>query len=240
MASAFKHFKSAVLFLVGAFVAAIIAFYVGKYLEKHDLFGADSPLWGQAMRFLDFFGSILATSWFWPTFWGLIGLAIGLYLDAAVRRFAPNVAKVDRRQWFSGYDVFQLADSDILKRHAAAREQFQKLQGEMNELTKEWLAAKNDFDKIKETEQERDKLAPLIDAAKRESEILWTECWTSVQRLLSEGTLIAKGFQKPISENPAEIIIPTEYWRFLVFTDAYKGAQGQGKGYAGVVIARCD
>jgi hypothetical protein len=49
---------------------------------------------------------------------------------------------------------------------------------------------------------------------------------------------MAKGFQKPVSGNPDEILIPPEHWRFMQFTDSYQGAAGQGKSYTGIVIAR--
>src|ERR1700687_5613963 len=56
----------------------------------------------------------------------------------------------------------------LLERHRTARAQYEKLQAEMNELAKEWIAAKEDPDRIKQAEEKRDRLNPPLREAQSE------------------------------------------------------------------------
>ena len=140
-------------------------------------------------------------------------------------------------KWLSGYDILELADAALLEKRAVAKADLEQVRAEFDELHARFRATTAP-EEIRKIEAERDKLADVHKQRERKSEALWAECWEDIRKQLAQGGLLAKGFLRPLSQNPNELLIPSEYWRFLKFSDAYTNARGEDKFYTGVQVAR--
>jgi hypothetical protein len=249
VAAAFQLLKKLVLFLFGAFVTAIIAYYVGKYLEKHDLVDVTGAVWGRVMTWVDYLGALLAQRWFWPTFFGLTGFAGGLYLDAFMRRWVASDKK-----WLSSLKIFDLADpnlmKDAIKAEADNQEIMESIRNYQAERESLMPLAKPPFGsspimaESETSEAIRILQASVREASLRSSALLETRerarmrALDDIYQKLQNGQLIAKGLLEPVGTNPKEINIPAEYWRFLKFKSDYKEAEGKGIKFTAIVVAR--
>jgi len=70
MVRAFRLLKRFVLFFVGVLFAAIIGYYVTKYLEKHDLVDDTGIIWTHVMTWVDYLGlisqAVVLANILWP------------------------------------------------------------------------------------------------------------------------------------------------------------------------------
>jgi hypothetical protein len=252
MFRAFTIIKRVVVFLVGAFVAAIIAFYVAKYLEKHDLVDATSAVWSRAMTWVDYLGSVLSQPWFWPTFCGLTGFAGGLYLDAFMRRWgmAAVFSEPDNRQWLSSYKIFELIDQKLLQEASDAEAQIEKLAAEIERVRKE----RRQLDRIDPLGgtvalqgPQAEALRVLSEsAAEAQSRMTAAQQYRSRARgqalnelydKLRSGEFVAKGYVAPADSSSDEIEIPSGQWRLIRFNGDYTEASSATIKYIGIAVA---
>lgn len=248
--AAFRLLKSLVLFLFGAFIAAIIAYYVGKYLESHDLVDVTSAAWGRVMTWVNYLGAVLAQPWFWRTFCGLTGFAIGLYLDAFMRRWTAGWSP--KRKWLASYDIFQLADPRLMEDAVNAEAENQEVMERIRalQIERESLGfpkpplGSGPISVEGEGEGVQALRESVREASLRSSALLEVREGARVKALddirqkLIDGKLLARGFKDPLGINPKQMDIPAEYWRFLRFKSDYLEAEGKGIKFTAIVVAR--
>ncbi len=174
----------------------------------------------------------------------LIGvLVIGVILGVIVPR---EYQKRKRRQWFSSYDIFKLADPALMKNAVLAEDEIQRL-----------------MEKISALREEREKLGLVPSPVPHASSTAMVALQSAIREAsardivlheqherararalgdmyeqLKNGELIAKGFKDPLGLHPKETEIPAAYWKFLKFSTDYKEAEGKGIKYTAIEIAR--
>jgi hypothetical protein len=154
-----------------------------------------------------------------------------------------------RRNWHSSYDIFKLADPELMKDAEVAEEKVQKLSEGIRELQieRERLNLGIPFGSGPISEEPEYK-AKLREAARDASaknlalhelrEKARRNALGDIYEKLKEEKLIAKGFKDPLGLHPKENEIPAAYWKFLKFSGDYKEAEGKGIKYTAIEIAR--
>lgn len=193
------------------------------------------PIWGFAPLFFVLAATILLVMH------ELGWLGVSKRLNNAAER-GQLVPKSDRRQWLHSYKILEFADPELKAAHQAERDKHQDATQRIAALISEQNRLQRVADGVKLIGVTSALEEAKIDSrrAADQSERFWSQMWQNIHDKLGSGELVAKGFLKPVSENPSEVYIPTKYWRFLRLTGAYNTADGEGKSYTGIAVARAN
>jgi hypothetical protein len=175
-------------------------------------------------------------------------LGLALVVGTLIGIFGPReYQKRVRRNWFSSYDIFKLANPELMKNAYVAEDEVQKLSEQIRDLAIQRENLRIPFG-IGPVSEEYQPMALLREAAREASakNIALHELREKARRnalddlyeKLKVGTLIARGFKDPLGLNPKEVEIEASYWKFLKFTSDYKEAEGKGIKFTGIEVAR--
>jgi hypothetical protein len=169
-----------------------------------------------------------------------VGIGLGFFGPREYR-------KRKQRRWLSSYDIFKLANPDLMKDAEIAEEEVQKLSERMRELQIERESLGQPFGSGPISE-EPEYMAKLREAARDASarnlalhelrEKARSNALGDIYEKLKNEKLVAKGFKDPLGLHPTENEIPATYWKFLKFSGDYKEAEGKGIKYTAIEIAR--
>jgi hypothetical protein len=73
-------------------------------------------------------------------------------------------------------------------------------------------------------------------AKRRASDASYRRLLDDIYKKLYNGSLVAKGFLKPVTHTSEEITIPASHWRFLRFNALMTEAEGQGIAYTAISV----
>jgi hypothetical protein len=213
------------LLVAAVIMAADTGFKLSPDLAAHLPHFIEGPFWGFAPVGLVLLGTVVLLIRHWRDKPGADG---GI----------PAAAKIPKLDWTGGHDIFdKFGNRGLLEKYAKLKSEHKAIQNEWSALYDQHLAEKTpeEADRI---ERERNTLMHKDRNKQMEVERVWMDVWTDIRNRLATSELVAKGFRKPVNKNPDPVLIPSEYWRFLQFTDSYSGATGEGIQYAGMMVAR--
>ena len=185
----------------------------------------------------------------------VILVALGLYLfhktkkqPVSNKRTADQITAPDTRQWFSGYDIWRLADAEVLKiadnfgaEVRRTQQKIAEIENERRELrtTPSGLGALSELSPAMAELENRASEARTLYAASEQQLIAANEkIVENLYEKLASGKLIASGFHHPVGANPSYTEIPAAEWRILRFSIGNKEAEGQGIKYVGITVAK--
>jgi hypothetical protein len=153
-----------------------------------------------------------------------------------------------KRTWHSSYDIFKLANPELMKDAEVAEDEVQKLTERIRELQIERESLSIPFESHTYFTEESESMlkwrGAIRDATTRNlalhelREKARRNALNDIYDKLTRGGLIARGFKDPLGLHPKEIEIPMAYWKFLKFSGDYKEAQGNGIKYTAIEVAR--
>jgi hypothetical protein len=241
-------FRRAVLAVLAIAFSAVFGQWCINVAEQHHFYENPLAVLKPLTEGIVYFQNLPG---FWIAIASLSGLAVGMYLDAFMRRWA---ATHPDKKWLSSLKIFDLADpklmNDAIKVEADNQEimesirRYQAERESLIPLTKPPFGSSPITAESEASEAIRILQASVREASLRSSALLETRERARMRALediyekLQNGELIAKGLLEPVGANPKEINIPAEYWRFLKFKSDYKEAEGKGIKFTAIVVAR--
>jgi hypothetical protein len=236
--------------LLGTVFTVVIAYYT---LATY--YGWNNPQAGPAPSAA--LTKVVQLSW-----WLGVGIGIGLLLTGWTMMFQrrrtsrivfipESMPPPDNREWLSGYDVWKLADPEILQASenamAAVKDGQHDLgqrENDLRDLYKQkpppiGIATDSGFENAIEILKQaasdlRDRLVKA-EMRKMTADALLVE---NLHDKLARGELMAKGFNHPLGIDRVYKKIPAHEWNVLRFKVGYKEAEGQGIKYVGITVAR--
>jgi hypothetical protein len=243
---------------LAAFLAAAIwpwvASYFGEFVREFFVY---EPL-GKILH-----AAIERISPEWVLRWGpsIVLTALGFYLFHRTKRVplpkemprerAQTTIPPDKRQWLSGYEIWKLADANVLKAAENFEAEARKTQQEIARVENERREFMNRGSTFSGVAGLSELASPAMQEIERRAAEARTKYSATEQQLiaanarivenlyerLASGKLIAKGFRHPVGSNPDYTEIPPDEWRILRFAVGNKEAEGQGIKYVGISVA---
>jgi len=166
-------------------------------------------------------------------------------------RHQPSSPIVDNREWLSGYEIWRLADPEMLKIADNFEVEVRRTLQDVAEIENERRALQGGlsrFDLAALNATPSPAMEALqqsaLEAAQRnyavERQLMATneKITENIYGKLASGELIAKGFHHPLGNNRDYVEIPSHEWNILRFKVGNKEAEGQGIKYVGITVAK--
>jgi hypothetical protein len=240
----YRWFRRGVASLVSIAFVALFGEWCIKIAEQHHLFDdAAAPLIATSNAF-----SYVQS---WPGFWiaiaGLTGLAVGMYLDIFVRRYAIRQPTVT--EWLSPLKSIEaFVDGEIRNARSNARDRCKPLQDHADQLRRKFsalnrpplVASENRAKELGQLSGELEEAERVAREAENTAILKDEEIRQSLIGQLKSERLIARGFEfKALKVADDQTIIPASHWRLLKF-DTYdpklETVTGGGKSYKAIEI----
>jgi hypothetical protein len=169
-----------------------------------------------------------------------VGIALGV--------FGPReYQKRKIRKWYSSYDIFKLADPNLMKDAVDAEEEIQQIIKKIKEVQQQREALRVPFGGAGPIKFESEALEVLrtnaSEASARNSAIQEVRERAQMRTLqdmyekLKVGKLIAKGYLSPVDSRSKKVEIPAGLWKFIRFNGDYTEASNNNVKYVGIEVA---
>jgi hypothetical protein len=157
----------------------------------------------------------------------------------------------DKRQRFRGYEIWKLADQEVIDRAGQDEKTLREVQkevAEIDEKMRELSRQRPSFkagaiiepptEAMEALQRAASELYVRKSAAERALGRIKVIIMDNVHQKLRSGKLVARGFHHPVGLNPQQVEIPSEQWHLLSFGTGYVEAEGQGLKYVGLELAK--
>jgi hypothetical protein len=146
--------------------------------------------------------------------------------------------------------IQRYGDPELLASARADLEAFREVENRARDA-KAWLRATIEFgayapEKFKETwaqtwegvRTEHDAIDEECSTKRKASDASQRRLFGDIYKRLNNGSLVAKGFLKPVMPASEEVTIPASHWRFLRFNTLATEAKGEGIAYTAISITK--